>query len=153
MLRLLQRLTQPRPDLQHHPAVTPAVKVRMPSLKNALIVLPCNSGHMKELQKHPPLFIVQKTRRQSANACDDLVTSVLCIPQSTSCGKHKKKLLLNLRAFRDAKDSTRGLLWGFDPLCRQVREGTGGETPTRPLHSFPGTFTSHPPYSVSKVRD
>jgi hypothetical protein len=39
----------------------------------------------------------------------------------------------------DAKDRTRGFLWGGDPLCRQVREGTGAEAPRRPLRRFPGT--------------
>ena len=53
----------------------------------------------------------------------------------------------------DTKGLTRGLLWGGDPLCRQVREGTGAEAPRRPLRRFPGTFTGHPPYSVRKVRD
>ena len=53
----------------------------------------------------------------------------------------------------DAKDRTRGLLWRGDPLCRQVREGTGAEAPRRPLRRFPGTFTGHPPYSVRKVRN
>jgi hypothetical protein len=53
----------------------------------------------------------------------------------------------------DATDRTRGLLWGGDPLCRQVREGTGAEAPRHPLRRFPGTFTGHPPCSVCKVRD
>ena len=53
----------------------------------------------------------------------------------------------------DTKGLTRGLLWGGDPLCRQVREGTGAEAPRRPLRRFPGTFTGHPPYSVRKVQD
>jgi hypothetical protein len=53
----------------------------------------------------------------------------------------------------DAKDRTRGLLWRGDPLCRQVREGTGAEAHRRPLRRFPGTFTGHPPYSVRKARD
>ena len=49
--------------------------------------------------------------------------------------------------------TARGASYGGDPLCRQVREGTGAEAPRRPLRRFPGTFTGHPPYSVRKVRD
>jgi hypothetical protein len=67
---------------------------------------------------------------------------------------HRKKLLLGFNLW-DAEDRTRGLLWrGLgDPLCRQVREGTGVEAPRRPLRRFPGTYTGHPLYSVRKVRD
>jgi len=50
----------------------------------------------------------------------------------------------------DAKDRTRGFLWGGDPLFRQVREGTGAEAPRRPLRRFPGTFTRHPPVLCSQ---
>jgi hypothetical protein len=65
---------------------------------------------------------------------------------------HRKKLLLGFNLW-DAEDRTRGLLWrGLgDPLCRQVREGTGVEAPRRPLRRFPGTYTGHPLYSVRKV--
>jgi hypothetical protein len=43
----------------------------------------------------------------------------------------------------DDRDRTRGLLWGGDPSCRQVREDTSAEASRHPLRRFPGTFTGH----------
>ena len=67
----------------------------------------------------------------------------------------QEKLLLDLRAFvdakdNDAKDRTRGLLWGGDPLCRQVREGTGAEAPRHPLRRFLALSPANPRTLLAK---
>ncbi len=113
-------------------------------LQVALLILGSHLAPSTFKVRGGPVHSSEKRINQStAELCSE--APVLCAQsQSTVCGMHRKKLLLDLREFvgyTDTKDRTRGLLWGGDPLCRQVREGTSAGHPDNLSAAF--TFTGH----------
>jgi hypothetical protein len=77
-------------------------------------------------------------------------TSRLAQSQSTSCGMHRKKLLLDLRAFGGCQGPHSGPPMAGRPV---VSPSQRGQREQRHPGAPSAAFTGHPPYSVRKVRD